>query len=414
MTKTHTRLCTLVYRGACPENSAPTFVRRPVKKTHRFSQRGVEGIQQITVPRTRQILERLIEGSLADKGTNHSQELTVVRAKPSWEERVNRKRALIAKCIANYPGKSTAWISRHTGTDLQTVQKTKVVLQGGMQLEPYTYNNTKPEALLEEVRTHCATVTDSFETLTDLKRRFPSFSRKKLAEVLKGLGMRYALLPKNRLNPPSRTFNSKKVVSTIGHMAQVHDSLSSSMLFCDEMKFPLYQTSQKKWMRKDQDCPQFYNRRPAPDTTIVAIALCSTRGFECVQLFTQEITGTDFAYFLHEAIDKLPSGHKYSILLDNATWHLAQPVSSSRVQEFLHFNEPGLFQLNLIENAFSGCRADFRKRPLVETVEEEARQILSIFFDLVQEERFKGYYRNHLRNLLKYLDRHSAKVETST
>src|SRR3990167_5667050 len=188
MTKTHTRLCTLVYRGTCPENSAPTFVRRPVKKTHRFSQRGVEGIQQITVPRTKQILERLIEGSVADKQTNQSQELTVMRAKPSWEEKVNRKRALIAKCIANYPGKSAAWISRHTGTDLQTVQKTKVVLQGGMQLEPYTYNNTKPEALLEEVRTHCATVTDSFETLTDLKRRFPSFSRKKLAEVLKGHG----------------------------------------------------------------------------------------------------------------------------------------------------------------------------------------------------------------------------------
>jgi hypothetical protein len=414
MTKTHTRLCTLPYRGPCPEHSAPTFVRRPIKKTHRFSQRGVEGIQQITASRTREILARLIQDSLEDKQTSSSQDNTVERVMPTWEEKVNRKRTLIAKCIANYPDKSASWISRHTRTHLQTVQRTMIELQGGMELETYTYNNIKPVELLDEVRTHCATVVDSFETLTDLKRRFPSFSKKKIRKVLKALGMRYAMLPKNRLNPSPRNFNSKKIVATIAHMAQVHESLSSSMLFCDEMKFPLYQTSKKKWMRKEEDCPQIYNRRAAPDTTIVAIALCSIRGFECVQLFTQEITGTDFAYFLHEAIGQLPSGHKYSILLDNATWHLAQPVSSSRVQEFLHFNEPGLFQLNLIENAFSGCRADFRKRPIVETLEEEARQILRIFFDPAQQERFKGYYRNHLRNLLKYLDRHSSKIENDT
>ena len=79
----------------------------------------------------------------------------------------------------------------------------------------------------------------------------------------------------------------------------------------------------------------------------------------------------------------------------------------TEVSKFFSFNEPRMFQLNIIENAFSFIRGMFRKRPQVDTMEEEAREIVRIFFDQDNERRFKGLMRNHLRQLIKYHKRHS-------
>ena len=62
-----------------------------------------------------------------------------------------------------------------------------------------------------------------------------------------------------------------------------------------------------------------------------------------------------------------------------------------------------MFQLNMIENAFSQVRHAFRCRPVVDSIEDEAKLLLDMFFDEKNDVRFKGYYRNHLRNLKKYL-----------
>jgi hypothetical protein len=146
-----------------------------------------------------------------------------------------------------------------------------------------------------------------------------------------------------------------------------------------------------------------YNRRAVPDTTLTAIALCSLDKFEAVQIHKGEITGKDFLHFLVEAISRLPPRRHYTIIADNATWHHASTVSKSTAGKFLFFNEPKMFQLNVIENAFSYVRHAFRIRPTVETLEEEARNIVNIFFDEENIERFKGYFRQHLRNLQEFL-----------
>jgi hypothetical protein len=76
-------------------------------------------------------------------------------------------------------------------------------------------------------------------------------------------------------------------------------------------------------------------------------------------------------------------------------------VQGSSANKFLYFNEPRMFQLNIIENAFSFIRSGFRRRPFVETMEEEAIQIINLFFEEKNALRFTGLVRNHLRQLIK-------------
>ena len=139
---------------------------------------------------------------------------------------------------------------------------------------------------------------------------------------------------------------------------------------------------------------------------LTAVALCSLEKFEAVQLFKREINGHDFLYFLNTAIANLPPGKHYTIIADNATWHKSEAVRQCTASKFLYFNEPHMFQLNIIENAFSFVRHAFRKRPIVETAEEEAASIMRIFFDAGNKKRFRGLMRNHLRQLEKFLSKH--------
>ena len=56
----------------------------------------------------------------------------------------------------------------------------------------------------------------------------------------------------------------------------------------------------------------------------------------------------------------------------------------------------------------SFVRNNFRKRPVVvERLEEEAREeVVKIFFEEENERRFRGILRNHLRQLIKYHEKH--------
>ena len=120
------------------------------------------------------------------------------------------------------------------------------------------------------------------------------------------------------------------------------------------------------------------------------------------QLYKKEVTGLDFLYFINNIISSLPRRWSYTILTDNASWHHAGVVQGLSSNKFLYFNEPRMFQLNIIENAFSFIRSEFRRRPFVETLEEEAVQIINLFFEETNVQRFTGLLRNHLRQLIKY------------
>ena len=107
----------------------------------------------------------------------------------------------------------------------------------------------------------------------------------------------------------------------------------------------------------------------------------------------------------------MPEKSKVTILADNATWHTAKSISSTKAFSFLYFNAPRLFQSNAIENCFSFVRADFRRRPLVKTLEDEARLLVKIFFDSENIKRFKGIARNHLRSLSNLLSHYYIATE---
>lgn len=210
-----------------------------------------------------------------------------------------------------------------------------------------------------------------------------------------------------KLKIPKRDdIKSQQVVSVVTHLSQSLINPKVDTYYIDEMHLPLVQTSNRHWTLKDNDQEQLvYNRRPVEDIKLTVIAMCSLTSFVAIQVFLKDITADDFLYFLQEAIKNVPKNSKITILADNATWHTAKSISSTKAFSFLHFNAPRLFQANAIENCFSFIRADFRRRPLVKTLEDEAKLIVKIFFDSTNIKRFKGIARNHLRSL-KYLLSH--------
>ena len=128
---------------------------------------------------------------------------------------------------------------------------------------------------------------EGFMTVSLVKRKLPMFSKKKIFKAFHDSSMRYRLMPKERKNPIIRIIDSTNVCRVISHIAQAMTDPNTTLLYCDEMKFPLFQTAEKRWIHKD--ClPQemmVYNRRPALDYNLNVIALCSLEKFEAIQVY---------------------------------------------------------------------------------------------------------------------------------
>ena len=326
----------------------------------------------------------------------------------SKKDKVNRKRELVKACILKQAVPNLRAAARFANAHVSVAKRVFDELNLFGDITSYQYNNVKSQEETTALEEDISRIEDGFMTVADLKRRHPSFSRKAILKHLHAQGYRYRLLPKNMRNPEQRIINSTSVCRLISHMTQAITDPNTTILYIDEMKFPLYQTSERRWQHPDSALQDsiIYNRRTAHDRSLTAIALCSLEKFEAVQIFEREINGDDFLYFLNAAIAHLPAGRHYTIIADNATWHNSEAVRRSKASDYLYFNEPRMFQLNIIENAFSFVRCGFRKRPIVVTVEEEAKNILRIFFDPVNKKRFRGLVRNHLRQLEKFLTKH--------
>ena len=192
----------------------------------------------------------------------------------------------------------------------------------------------------------------------------------------------------------------------VSHIAQALIDDGVELLYCDEMKFLLTQTCKYRWQIPRQTDGLTYNQRPVEDVTLTAIAMCSTTDFIGVQIFKGEVDSISFLGFLNEVLSRLPAGKKYSVILDNATWHKAAVVRSADVNKFLMFNEPTMWELNIIENAFLRVRNSFRRRPIVHSLTEEVTEILRCFFDIKNESRFRGYMLNYMRSLIAINGKH--------
>ena len=406
MPPVNTRECTEVFTGPITESIPVRFAQRFVERVERFEQRVFSSDERHEGDSVLASLTQRLEEENRRKREDKKPKKTQQKApQESRKEKVNKKRAFIARVIRHQANLNLREVARYTKSCWNTVKNVRQEMLVHGELTPYEYNFLKTPEELASLHETIDEFKDSGMGVSDIKRLHPTFSKKMILEELHDKGLKYRPLPRQRKNPTTQPPSSTRVCRVISHLCQALADNTAEILYCDEMKFPLFQTSTHAWTSLPQEERAVYNRRP-DERQLTAIAMCSTRGFVAVQIFSREITGNDFLFFMNKAIASLPAGRSYSCLLDNASWHKALPLATSEVSKFFFFNEPRMFQLNIIENAFSFVRSAFRKRPVVETMQEEAREIVRIFFDSENERRFRGCLRNHLRQLIKYHERH--------
>ena len=405
-----TKKCTDVYMNRPAADHVPEYRERKGKLITHFQQRHFRSQDRFSSDYVINALKEmqgqlLVEQNLSEVKTLCRKE---TRGLLSRKDRVNLKREFRKKVIDNRAARNIAEIAKASKSHRSTVKSVMRELDRCGEVSKYEYNNLKSEAELEALNKTIEEESKGFLTVSQVKRKHPQFSRKRILKTLQAKNLRYRLMPKNRLNPVVRIVNSTNVCNVISHIAQAMADPNTTLLYCDEMHLALTQTAEKRWVDKNagQREELYYNRRPALDYKLNVIAMCSVHRFVAVQVFERAVNANDFLYFLSTAIGQLDPTRSYTVIVDNAGWHHANIVSRAAVNKFMFFNEPYLFQLNIIENAFSFVRHFFRHRPIVETLAQETKLIVGIFFDETNGQRFKGMLRNHLKVLLEFLEKH--------
>ena len=94
---------------------------------------------------------------------------------------------------------------------------------------------------------------------------------------------------------------------------------SEQILFCDEIKLPLYQAADNAWLIKNKlDETKLAELQARPDNSqLVLMVLCSCEGFVSIQVCLEDIRGIEFLNYLQRSIQTLPEG-RYRILADCA------------------------------------------------------------------------------------------------
>ena len=409
MQPTWTRECTEVFLEAPDYDDKVEFAKRALHRINYFPQRIFASQDRFDDEEVKAALTHLLYPP-QEKMAEEPEKITSPAPLPR-KDIINRKRKFIQRVVKNQAVRNISQIARFTKTSKEMVKNVLSEMEQFGEISLYEYNNLHDREDEEALVRTIEGIQDSFLTVAEIKRKHPKFSRKMILRFLHDSGYRYRMIPKKRLKPNKNKPNSTRICRVISHIAQAVTDPNTIMLYCDEMKFPLYQTADKKWARFDtemQDLPVYNRRYEDTKLQLTAIALCSLEKFEAVQIFKGEVTGPDFLYFLNQTISRMDPSKNYSILVDNASWHKADIISKAKASDFLFFNEARMFQLNIIENAFSFVRHAFRIREHLFTMEEEANTIARIFFDKQNVNRFKGLFRNHLRMLLEQLKKHRS------
>jgi hypothetical protein len=401
-----TREATAVFFAAPDQKTLPSFSRHCIDPSQQIAAQPYVSQDDVDPKLIWNMLGALYEDEKKKKARlclQSTKKTTPIRSQ-SWQETVNRRRNLVASFLQRQTSVNLKEACRYTGCDFSTVKKVHNDLLFAHEVETFEYPNTKTQDQEEQLMQSIKEVQGSYSTIADLKRLHPDYSRKLIASRLKKTGHRYLLMRKERKNPPEERHQHKKIVEVVSHLTQALNSPNTTVLYVDEMHLPLYQTSSKRWTRKEHWNDLVYNRRPAVETKLSVIALCSLEAFVAVQVFKKDVTKEDFLYFMQTVMQRFDAKTKVTILADNASWHVSESITKTRAGKFLYFNAPKVFQANAIENAFSFVRAEFRKRPLIDHIddkalEKEAALLLNIFFMPENLARFEGIHRNHLRCL---------------
>ena len=378
-----------------------TFSSKPFKSSFRISNEDLDAMLKEKQTQLTILKENSFTDSLKSRNDN----------KDNWADQVNRKRRLIASCLDRQVRLNLKDACRFTGCSFAMVKRVYHDLLYQSKPQEFEYPNLKCQEEIKRLKDSIEEVDGAYSTIDDLKRKHPNFSRKWISKGLKNTGHRWLLMTKKRKIPLEKNYSAKEVIEVVSHLAQSIVNEQIEVLYIDEAHFPLVQTSTHHWTTRNPNKEELvYNRRPVEETKLSVIAVCSLKSFIAMQVFKKDITADDFHYFLQEVLKRYDKSKKVTILADNASWHKTDGIIKSRAGKFLFFNARGLFQSNAIENCFSFIRSDFRKRPLVSSLEEEASLLVNIFFDKENPRRFKGIARNHLRALRMLLKRNSSKV----
>lgn len=328
----------------------------------------------------------------------------------SWQEQVNKKREFIEVILRRQTRLNLSKAARFSGCSFNTVKRVhQDMLYQGMYAR-YQYPNTKSQEDLSRFEESMAKLQGSYQTIADLRRENPGFSRKFISRRLRKAGFKWRMMPKKRKNPKKERPDSKKVIAVISHLVQALNSPSTTIIYIDEVHFPLFQTPDHRWTLGLQIDELIYNRRPVAEAKLSVVAACDLTGFIGIQVFEKEVTANDFLCLLQSVLERYPDDQRVTVLADNATWHTSPKVMDTQAGQFIHFNVPGLYRINAIENTFSWIRSEFRKRPLVNSLEEEARLLVDIFFSRENGRRFFGIHKNHLRQMLLLMKDNSQAV----
>ena len=332
-------------------------------------------------------------------------------ARQSWAEKINAKRALVASIIQTRPHLNFREVCSISGCCFKLVKRVYRDMQWDGNFQPYNYPNLKPPQVLAQFEESVSHLQGSLKTIADLKRENPSCSRKWIARSIRRTGFKWLKLKRQLKNPPEKRHNAKEIISVISHLTQALSCSRAVVIYCDEAHFPLFQTSDKRWTLGMHLDDRIYNHRVFPTEKLTVVAACDLTGFVAIQIFKRDVNSEDFLHLLQSLLDRYTANDQVTVLADRATWHTSSCIFKSAAGKFLHLNVPGLFRINAIENSFSFVRAEFRKRPLVRTFEEEAALLVQIFFHSANARRFEGIHKNHLRQLLLLLMENSLALE---
>ena len=252
MSSIYTKECTQCYFSPLDPNHIPEFIKRKVRTVNQFDQRAFTSQDRFNCQLVKDALVVLQQRLFADKSNSNIYcELSSKKRQLNWKETVNKKRQFIKRVIQNQSLTSVAEISRFTKTCKDTVKRVMRDLASQGDVSPFEYNHLKSQEEVDGLQKTIEQIEEGFMTVSSIKRNHSSFSRKKILEALHGRGFRYRQLPKERKNPNLRIVDSTNVCRVISHIAQAMTDPNTTLLYCDEMKFPLYQTAEKRWVHKD-------------------------------------------------------------------------------------------------------------------------------------------------------------------
>lgn len=408
-----TRLSTRVFFDQIQERELPVFETRSFYPSDSILATPYSSNLRFSHAKVWNLLKEMFRAHVAklkDKDSSSVQH-RVARNTTSWADKVNKKRELVAKIIRRQSKNNFASIRRITGCTYSLIKGVYNDLLFNDTHRSFNYSKQKTAEEMSQFEESLSSLQGSFKTISDLRRENPTCSRKWIGKQLRKAGYKWRMLPRQRKHPKKERPNAKEVVAIISHLVQAMKTQDTEIIYIDEVHFPLFQTADHRWTLALQAEDQVYNRRPVAEEKLSVVAACTLNKFIAVQVFRRDVTCNDFLFLLQAVLEKCDPKSKVTVLADRATWHTSQKVMATEAGKFIHLNVPGLFRVNAIENCFSFVRAEFRKRPLVHSLEEEAALLINIFFDSKNKERFKGIHKNHLRQMILLMKENSPALK---